>query len=150
MDILVCLIAEQQIGLELDRIHSVVLAVETTPLPNAPDYFVGAINVHGQITLVIDMHKLLGGAKRELKLEDQFILCDIHQKQVALWVDSVKSIKHFKKEELIPADQVLPDLLGLQYVFKEDGQIILIYDLEKLLPLHAISFYGEKIQNINN
>lgn len=145
MDILICSIEEQQIGLELDKIHSVILAVETTVIPNAPDYFLGAINVHGQITLVIDMHKFLGKSTRELKLEDQFILCDIHQKQVALWVDNVKNIKHFKQEEFIPAEQILPDLPGLQYVLKEDGRIILIYDLEKLLPFHSISIYSEKI-----
>lgn len=145
MDILVCAIEEKQIGLELNKINSVVLAVQTTKLPNAPDHLLGAINVHGQITPVLNMRKLLGGSLRELDVNDQFILCNIHQKQVALWVDNVKYIKQYKAEEFIPAEQFLPDLLGLQYVLKEDGNIILIYDLEKLIPSNAISLACDTI-----
>lgn len=145
MDILVCSIEGQQIGLELNKVNSVILAVETTTLPNAPDYFLGAINVHGRITLVLDMRKLLGEPLRKLELKDQFILCKIHQKQVALWVDNVKHIKQYKDDEFIPAEQILPDLLGLQYVLKEDGQMILIYDLEKLFSSNSLLFSGDGI-----
>lgn len=116
-----------------------------TPIPNAPDHFLGAINVHGEITLVINLRKLLGEPLKELEVKDQFILCNIHQHQVALWVDHVKHIKRYRKEEFIPAEQILPDFLGLEYVLKEDAQIILVYDLEKLLPASAISHVCGKI-----
>jgi len=106
MDILICTVEGQQIGLALNKVHSVVLAVETMPLPNAPHHFLGAINVHGEITCVIDMRKLLGLKAKELDINDQFILCNIHQKQVALWVDCVKNIKQVKTDEFIPAEQV--------------------------------------------
>lgn len=145
MDILVCSIEGQQIGLVLAKINSVVLAVETTPLPNAPDHFLGAITVHGLITPVLNMRKILGEPIRELEVQDQFILCNIHQKQVALWVDKVKYVRHCKEEEFIPAEQILPDLMGLQYALKDNGQIILIYDLEKLLPDSSISLACHKL-----
>jgi len=139
MDILVCSIQGQRYGLDLNKVQSVVLAVESTELPNAPDYFLGAINVHGEITLVVDMRKLFGLPIKELEINDHFILCKIHKKQVALWVDQVKHIKHYREEEFIPAEQVLPELSGLQYVLKEEGQITLVYDLEKILPSNVIS-----------
>lgn len=144
MDILVYSIEEQQYGLELCKINSVILAVEITPLPHAPDHSLGAINVHGQITLVLDMRKLLGWPKREVASKDQLILCNIHQKQVALWVDSVKLIKHYKEEELIPAKEIFPDLVGLQHVLKDEGLMIFLYDLEKLLPSDSITVTNEK------
>ncbi len=139
MDILVCSIEGQQIGLELNKINSVVLAVETAAIPNAPDYFLGAINVHGQIIPVLDMRRLLGKPIKELDVKDQFIICTIHQRLVAIWVDNVMHIRHYKREELNSVDKILPDNLGLQYIFKEDGQIIFVYDLEKLLPLQAMN-----------
>jgi purine-binding chemotaxis protein CheW len=138
MDILVCSIEEQKIGLELDKINSVVLAVETTPVPHASDYFLGAINVHGSVAPVLNMRKLLGLPAKELEIKDHFILCTIHEKQAALWVDSVLYVKNYE-EELLPADSYLPNLAGLQYLVKEkDGQIILIYNLEKLLPSDSL------------
>lgn len=134
MDILICLIENQQIGLELKKINSVIFAVETISIPHADSHFLGAINVHGTITLVLNMRKLLGLPIKELEANDQFILYDIHQKQMALWVDHVKRVKFYENEELIPAAEFLTHLPGLQYGIKEDNQIILIYDLEKLLP----------------
>jgi purine-binding chemotaxis protein CheW len=145
MDILICTVEGQQIGLALNKVHSVVLAVETMPLPNAPHHFLGAINVHGEITCVIDMRKLLGLKAKELDINDQFILCNIHQKQVALWVDCVKNIKQVKTDEFIPAEQVLPDIKALQYVLKENDQMILVYDLEKLIPSNSLTFPGNQL-----
>lgn len=144
MDILVCTIEGQLYGLELYKVNSVVLAVEPTSLPNAPEQFLGAINVHGQITPVLNMRQLLDMPTRELELNDQFILCNIYQKPVALWVDSVKHIKNYSEEEFIPAKEVLPDLPGLQYILKEDAQMILVYDLEKLLSPSLISLTCDK------
>lgn len=139
MDILVCLIDEQLYGFGLDKINSVVLAAETTLLPNAPDFFFGAINVHDEITPVINMRKLLKLPTRELELKDQFILCNVHRKQLALWIDSVKCIKNYKEEAFIPAQQFLPDLIGLKYILKEEEQMIFIYDLEKLIPFSSVT-----------
>lgn len=133
MDILVCSIGELRIGLMLAKIFSVVLAVQTTTLPNAPDYFLGAITVHNQVTPVLNMRRLLGEPAKDLEVQDQFILCDVQQRQVALWVDQVNYIKQYKEEEFIPAQKIFPNARGLQYVLKENGQIILIYELEKLL-----------------
>lgn len=145
MDILVYSIEEQQYGIELSKINSVILAVEITPLPNAPDHFLGAINVHGQITLVLDMRKLLGWPKKEMDVKDQFILCNIQQKQVILWVDSVKLIKHYNEEELMPAENYFPHLMGLKYVLKDEGQMIFLYDLEKLLPSDSLLIQHDKL-----
>lgn len=138
MDILVCSVEGQPIGLELKKINSVVFAVETTPLPHASEHILGAINVHGQITLVLNLRSLLGSPLKELEISDHFILCNIHQKEVALWVDNIEHIKQYRQEEFIPADQILPDLTGLRYGVKDKEKIILIYDLEKLLPLDLL------------
>lgn len=137
MDILVCSIDKQQIGLELNKINSVVLAVETKQFADnsSKKYFLGLINVHGLITVVLNMRELLGLPMRELEIRDQFIICNLHHKQAALWVDRAMYVKRYKEEEFVPANQVLPHIVGLQYVIKEENeQIILIYNLDELLP----------------
>lgn len=133
MYILIYLIDGQQYGIPLKQVQSAVLAVEVTPLPGSPDYILGAINVRGEILPVIDTRKLLGLNSRELEASDQFILCLFNQNPMAIWVDSIKEIKLYKEDDLIPADQILPHMEGLQHVIKKNDQMILLYDLEQEL-----------------
>lgn len=133
MNILIYTIEGQQYGLSLNVVKSAALAVEYVPIPNSPEYILGAINVRGHITTVINMRMLFGWPVREISTSDQFVLCEFNQKHMALWVDSIKGVKLIKEQELIPAQEILPDLEDLQYVLKENDQIILLYDIEKLL-----------------
>lgn len=133
LDILVYIIDGQAYGLELSKIKSAVLAVEITPLPNSPAHILGAINVRGHITPVINTRHLFGWPSRELKTSDQFLLCHFNQKHMALWIDNIRDVKTYSQEELISAKQIFPDLKGLKHVLKEDDQFILLYDLEMLL-----------------
>lgn len=133
MDILIYTVDQQHYGIPIDIIKSVVLAAETTPIPKSKEYFLGALNLHGNITPVIDLRKLLDLPTREIELQDKFIVCHIQNKQIALWIDQVILIKHCQESELIPAEQFLPDVKNLQYVLKDNEKIILLYDFEKIL-----------------
>lgn len=137
MHILVWKIEEQLYAIDLTAVDSVLLATEVTRLPNAPDFIIGAINVHGHVTPVVNMRKLLGIPEKSIEIQDHFILSRIRHNQVAIWVDNVRGIKSCSENELIPTHQVLQDLDGVEQVLKEDGKIILLYDLEKLIPLNT-------------
>lgn len=140
MNILIWVIENQQYAVDLAKIDSVLLACEVTYLPNAPDDILGAINVHGQIVPVINMRQLLGLPKKEIEIQDHFILVHVHEKQMALLVDNVKGVRPCIQKELIPAHEVLPNLEAVEHVLKENGQIVLLYNLDKLIPIHTISF----------
>lgn len=133
MNLLIYVIDEQHYGIELEKIKSAVLAVEITPLPNSPAHILGAINVRGQVTPVVNTRHLLGLPDRQLSTADQFLLCDINAMPMAFWVDNIKDVKHIKKEELIPAHEILPEMEDLHYVLKEENHFILMYDLEALI-----------------
>lgn len=128
MQILIYLIDDQQYGIPLEKVKTALLAVETTPIPNAPDYILGAINVRGEIVPVISMRKVLKLPCRELKSSDQFILCTFQGKSMAICIDAIKEIKLFKKEELLSAEELFPHMEGLKHVIKDGDQITLIYD----------------------
>ena len=131
MDVLICRVQEQQYAFDLAVVERALLAVATTPLPNAPDFVLGAINVHGSVLPLVSMRKLLGMQPKEIELEDHFILCRAQGKRLALWVDQVKEVRTLSQKELAP--HLLPDMQAVQSVFKDDGHIILLYDLEKLM-----------------
>ena len=145
MDVIIFSIDGQYFALDLAIIHRVVLAAEITPLPHAPEIIMGAINIQGVVTPVINMRKVLGFPGREVELNDQMILCGLHGKTMALWVDGVIKIGTFGNEQLIPANQVLTNSDGVEHVIKDQGRLILLYDLEQLLSSQESSLSTMKV-----
>lgn len=132
--VLIWMIEDQRYAVHLASVDSILLACALTHLPNAPDYVCGAINVHGQVLPVLNMRQLLGLPKKELEMQDHFILVHVHQRQMALLVDQVKEVKFYSTHEFIPAQEILPNVEAVEHVLKDDGQIILLYHLERLIP----------------
>lgn len=142
MNVLVCSIEEQLLGFDLEKIISIIAAVETTQLPQSHEYLLGAINIRGQIVPVVNTRKILGLPTKSLDPNDYFILCNINQKPMTLWVDNVHFIKNYQEEEFFSADELFPGSNGNEQVIRESNQIILIYDLDTFLPsLKNLNFH---------
>lgn len=134
MQCLLFTIENQKFGFDLSYIDRVISAVEITPLPHAPQYLLGMINIHGTVIPVVNLRHVLELPKREIEINDQFLICHLEDRMLALWIDVVSGIVEFSKEALIPAKDVVSDLESVDYVVKENGAILLIYNLKKLLP----------------
>ncbi len=134
MKTILFLIDQQQIGIDLSCVERVIHAVEVTALPHSPNHIMGAINIQGTIVQVVDLRKILGLSNREIELTDQFIICHIKNKKMALWVDTVSGIEEFQQEALIPANEVLQNIKDVDYVIKKNENFILVYNMEHLIP----------------
>lgn len=137
--VLIWTIADQQYAVNLEAVESILLACAVTHLPSAPPYIMGAINIHGQVVPVLNMRQLLGLPLKDVEIQDHFILVYIHQKRSALFVDKVKDVKFCNAEDLIPAQEILPNTDAVEHVLKENGQIILLYNLDKLIPIQSLA-----------
>ncbi len=135
MHILVCSLEGQRYGIDLGRVDRGILAVAVTSIPNSPAHVLGALNNHGEIIPVMNLRVLLGLPLRPLDANDHFILCTAHHRSVALWVDRASAVRECTREELIPAQEVIPDCQAAEYVLKENHEIVLLFDLDRLLPV---------------
>jgi len=83
---------EPRYALYLSAVERVVRAVEITPLPKAPNIVLGIINFQGKIIPVIDIRQRFHLRRREINLEDQFIIARTSKRLVVLVVDSVTGV----------------------------------------------------------
>jgi purine-binding chemotaxis protein CheW len=126
---------EQLFALRLSAVERVVLAVEVTALPHAPEIVLGVINVRGQITPVFDLRKRFRLPAREIDLSDQFIIARTRRRQVALVVDGVRDVGESLAQQTVAADEILPGLGLVEGVAKLGGDLIFIHNLDKFLSL---------------
>lgn len=131
MQILVFILEGRKYALNLDIVQRILLAVQYTPIPNSPEYVLGAINIHSEIVPVINMRKILGIENKELTSTDNLILCLFQQQKVALLVDRVERVK--------VCEEVVSSSNGVQCILKEEEEITLLCDLDKLIPERLVS-----------
>ena len=126
---------EPRYALYLSAVERVVRAVEITPLPNAPGIVLGVINWQGKILPVIDIRKRFNLPEREMDLDDRFIIARAAGRLVALAAESVAGIRKLTEQESASAAQAVPFAEHLRGVAKVDGDLVLIYDLDRFLSL---------------
>ena len=133
--ILVFTIGESQYALNLDVVERVIRAVGITPLTNSPEIVLGIINVRGQIVTVVDICKRFQLPPHKLDINDRFIIAKTSRRQVAVIADSVKGIQELKEKDIVHSESVIPSSKYVKGVAKIEGNLLLIYDLEKFLSL---------------
>ena len=136
--ILLFTLDEPRYALELAVVERVVQAVEVMPLPKAPPLVVGVINVQGQVIPVVDIRARFNLPPREIHVDDQFILARTLKQRVALVTDAVNGIRHLTDDEQVAADEVMPGTGYIHGVAKLDDQLVLICDLDQILPFNLL------------
>ncbi len=121
-------------ALPVSDVVKVERAVEITPVPKAPASVSGVINYHGDIIPVLDLRKLFGLPKREIRLEDQFIIARTSQQLVVLVADSVAGVYDHDGGDARAAGGPFPLTEHLSGIATIHG-IVLITDLESLCSL---------------
>jgi purine-binding chemotaxis protein CheW len=122
-------------ALYLEQVLQVVHAVDATPLPQAPDIVLGAIDLHGEIVPLLNIRRRFGFSDRDVRVDDQFVIARTTNRIVALAVDEVQEIIDRPADRIIPAENIVGHLEQVDGVIQLAGGMALIHDLDKFLSL---------------
>ena len=125
----------QPYALPLASVERVVRAVEITPLPKAPPVVLGIVNIGGAIIPVFNIRRRFRLPERDLNLGDHLVVGRVGRRMVAIVVDEASGVVWRPQSAMIPAQEILPGLEGIEGVAKLEDGMILIYDLGKFLSL---------------
>ena len=135
-------------ALPLHLIERIILVIEMTPLPNAPDIIMGVINLYGRIIPVADLRKRFHFDDKALHIEDYIIVGRTTQRSLGIRVDNVGEIITGSKDDVIEQKDILPDIAYVKGVVKLNGNIILIHDLEQCLSLDEHKEVSEAVEKL--
>ena len=126
----------QAYALPLEAVVRVARAVEITRLPQSPPFLLGIINVQGQVMPIINLRRALSLPQQELRLEDRILLVDTGRRQIGIVVDAVDQVGGQQAEALVTASgEIAPPLRSVQGVFVQEGNLVLVHNLDSLLSL---------------
>lgn len=131
--VVVFTLEEQRYGIPLAAVERVVRMVEITPLPAAPEFIRGVINVQGVIMPVLDLRRRFGLPARPVEISDQLIIIRCPQRSFALMTESACEVRECPPQMLTTAEKIFPHLPFLSGVGKLPDGLILLSDPEVLL-----------------
>lgn len=129
-------LAEEVYGIDVMQIREVLRCPEISPVPGAPSYVLGIINLRGNVVAIIDTRSRFGLASHE-ELDDnsRIIILEAKDYMVGFLVDSVREVAELNSSGVEPAPDT-GSLDSAKYISglynREDGLLILI-DANKLL-----------------
>lgn len=89
-------------AVELLKVKEVITPPDMTPIPKAPAYVCGLMNLRGLVLTVIDLRKKLGIAPDKDSSQNGVIIFDLGERLVGVMVDSIQKVM------TIPSDHVKP------------------------------------------
>jgi purine-binding chemotaxis protein CheW len=99
-------LADQEYSLDIMSVREIRGWTRTTPLPHAPSYMKGVINLRGTVLPVMDLAQRLGLAPRDHTDRNVIIVVNHEDVMTGLLVDAVSDIIALTSEDLQPPPDI--------------------------------------------
>jgi purine-binding chemotaxis protein CheW len=126
---------EETYGINVMQVQEVLRYSEIAPVPGAPDYVLGIINLRGNVVTVIDTRTRFGLPQHEVTDNSRVVIIEAEQQVIGILVDSVAEVVYLRSSEIDSAPNVGTEESAkfIQGVSNRDGELLILVDLNKLL-----------------
>ncbi len=126
---------QETYGINVMRIQEVLRYTEIAPVPGAPDYVLGIVNLRGNVVTVIDTRKRFGLNAADVTDQTRIVVIEIDSQVVGVLVDSVAEVIYLHQSEIETAPHVGNEESAkfIQGVCNKNGELIILVEFEKML-----------------
>jgi purine-binding chemotaxis protein CheW len=132
LEVVEFVLGTEHYAIESSHIREIFTLSEFTPLPCAPAFVLGLVNVRGQILSIINIKKLFDLPEKGLTELNKIIIVHARHMELGILADAVLGVRSIGLEELQPA---LPTLTGIraEYLKGITKDPLVVLDVEKMI-----------------
>ncbi len=122
-------------GINVMQVQEVLRYTEIAPVPGAPSYVLGIINLRGNVVTVIDTRSRFGLESSDITDNTRIVIIEAEKQVIGILVDSVAEVVYLKASEIDVAPNVGNEDSAkfIQGVSNRDGELLILVDLDQLL-----------------
>ncbi len=122
-------------GINVLQVQEVLRVTEITPVPGAPEFVLGIVNLRGHIVTVVDARRLFHLPPRESDDNSRIVIVEISKKTIGVLVDAVTEVVELRASQIETAPNIGHDQNTefIQGVHSRDGDLLILVDLNRLL-----------------
>ena len=132
-------VGSEEYGLDILRIKEIINPLRITPVPRAPVFVEGVVELRGTIVPVVDMRKRFDLPATPLGRRGKYIVVGIQGRVVGLVVDGVMETLRVPRPDVKSPPELFADALAAEFfdgVCYLKGRILFILNLDKILTSH--------------
>ena len=128
-------LADESYGINVMQVQEVLRMTDVAPVPGAPHYVMGIINLRGNVVTVLDTRKLLDLSTSDITDTSRIMIIESGKVTVGLLVDSVAEVVNIASSDIDPPPSVGNDEGSryIQGIYSSEQQILILIDLNKLI-----------------
>ncbi len=148
LDLIIFSLADRLFGIDIIKVQEVVRFNEITRVPNAAKFVLGVMNLRGNITPVIDLHKRFSLPEAEWSEKTRIIVLQIQNQAIGFLVDHVSEIMHTYKSDINSAPGVQAGI-GTDYIsgvvkiksksVDDENKLMILLNLENILEESSVT-----------
>ncbi len=125
---------KERYGINVMQVQEVLRVSEITPVPGAPEYVLGIINLRGNVVTVIDTRQRFRLPPREMDDSTRIVIMETENQVVGILVDSVAEVVELRASQIEAAPSVGNEESArfIQGVCSLSGELLILIDLNKL------------------
>lgn len=122
-------------GIPVLKVQEIQRYSEISPIPGAPSYVLGIINLRGNVISVLNTRERFGLEELEVTDNTRIVILEAAGQIVGILVDSVAEVISVKASEVDIAPNVGNDETAkfIDGVSNKDGELLILLDAEKIL-----------------
>ncbi len=126
---------DETYGINVMQVQEVLRVTEIAPVPGAPPYVLGIINLRGNVVTVIDTRTRFGLSPGEVDDASRIVIIESEQQVVGILVDSVAEVVELRNSQIDSAPNVGNEESSryIQGVATRNDDLLIVVDLNKLL-----------------
>ena len=122
-------------GINVMQVQEVLRYSEIAPVPGAPSYVLGIINLRGNVVTVIDTRQRFGLDSADVTDNTRIVIIEADKQVVGILVDSVAEVVYLRQSEVETAPNVGNDESAkfIQGVCNKNGELLILVELDKMM-----------------
>jgi purine-binding chemotaxis protein CheW len=134
-EVLVFVLGAEEYGVDILKVQEIRGYDKVTPIPSAPDYLKGVVNLRGIIVPIVDMRVKFRLAEVRYDQFTVVVILRIASRVIGLVVDGVSDVIALTASEVKEAPHLgsVVDSSFIAGLATQDDRMVLLLDIEKLL-----------------
>jgi len=130
---------DEVFGIPILSVQEIIGYQKPTPIPNAPDWLSGVVNIRGAVIPVVDIRNLLNMKTTDYDSNSVIIVTDIDGRTIGSVVDQVNDVLAFSPDQIQPTPEVADGVRArsITGVGKVDEHLVMLLDLGQVLACGA-------------
>lgn len=122
-------------GINVMQVQEVLRHTEIAPVPGAPSYVLGIINLRGNVVTVIDTRQRFGLESALVNEQTRIVIIEAERQVVGILVDSVAEVVYLRQSEIETAPNIGTDESAkfIQGVCNKNDELLILVDLDKMM-----------------